>query len=76
MGRVRAPTTQGKVERWHGSIRREAGLPETAYTEEYLALMERYVRFYNEERPHWALNLETPWKVFATHAKYADHAPT
>ncbi len=39
MGRVRAPTTQGKVERWHGSIRREAGLPETAYTEEYLALM-------------------------------------
>ena len=26
MGQVRKPTTQGKVERWHGSIRREAGI--------------------------------------------------
>lgn len=70
MGGVRKPTTQGKVERWHGSIRREADLPPTATVEEYLALMEKYVDFYNNIRPHWALDLETPLNVFHTHPKW------
>ena len=35
MGQVRKPTTQGKVERYHGNIRREAYLPEEATVEEY-----------------------------------------
>ncbi len=70
MGGVRKPTTQGKVERYHGSLKREAGLHETGTLEEYLAIIRRYVRFYNEERPHWALGLETPLKVFTEHAKY------
>ena len=35
MGQVRKPTTQGKVERYHGNIRREADLPEEATVEEY-----------------------------------------
>jgi transposase InsO family protein len=64
MGGVRKPTTQGKVERWHGSIRREANLPGEATLEEYDALMSRYIEFYNETRPHWALDLKTPSSVF------------
>lgn len=53
MGKVRKPTTQGKVERWHGSIRREAHLPSMAAVEEYQSLMKAYVDFYNNIRPHW-----------------------
>ena len=64
MGKVRKPTTQGKVERWHGSIRREARLPKEAPLDEYAARMAEYVRFYNEERPHWSCGLRTPHEVF------------
>ena len=64
MGKVRKPTTQGKVERWHGSIRREAGLPKEAPLDEYALMMASYVRFYNEERPHWACGLRTPHEAF------------
>lgn len=64
MGQVRKPTTQGKVERWHGSMRREAGLPEEATLEQYQRIMTGYVRFYNEVRPHWACDLKTPKQVY------------
>lgn len=64
MGKVRKPTTQGKVERWHGSIRREAGLPKEAPLLCYEAMMRNYVAFYNEIRPHWSCGLETPFKTY------------
>ena len=64
MGKVRKPTTQGKVERWHGSIRMEAGIPKTATLDEYQAMMASYVRFYNTERPHWSCGLRTPYEAF------------
>lgn len=60
MGQVRKPTTQGKVERWHGSLRRECNLPQRATLEEYQKIMEDYVKFYNEVRPHWSCGLQTP----------------
>lgn len=60
MGAIRKPTTQGKVERWHGSIRREAGLPECASTDQYLELMDKFVCFYNSLRPHHSIGLKTP----------------
>ena len=64
MGGVRKPTTQGKVERWHGSIRREARLPKEASLEEFGDRMCCYVHFYNEIRPHWSCGLKTPHKTF------------
>ena len=64
MGRVRKPTTQGKVERWHGTLRREVGLPAEAPLAEYRRIMGEFVRFYNDVRPHWALDLRTPSEVF------------
>ena len=60
MGKVRKPTTQGKVERWHGSLRRESNLPPRATLEEYQRIMDEYVEFYNEVRPHWSCDLRTP----------------
>lgn len=64
MGQVRKPTTQGKVERWHGSLRREMELPETGTYEEYGNLMKDYVFFYNRERPHWAIDQDTPERAY------------
>lgn len=60
MGGIRKPTTTGKVERWHGTIRREAGLPERGSVEEYRDLIENFVFYYNYERPHYANGLTTP----------------
>lgn len=66
MGKVRKPTTQGKVERFHGSLRREAHLPEKATLEEYRRIMDEYVLFYNMKRPHWSCDLKTPAEAYTT----------
>lgn len=65
MGKVRKPTTQGKVERFHGSLRREAHLPEAATVEEYRRIMNEYVHFYNIKRPHWSCDLKTPAEAYS-----------
>lgn len=64
MGKVRKPTTTGKVERWHGTMRREVGLPAEAPLGEYRRIIGEFVPFYNDIRPHWALDLRTPTEVF------------
>ena len=64
MGRVRKPTTQGKVERWHGTMRRESRLPQVATLEEYQEIMTSFVEYYNEIRPHWSCGLKTPGATF------------
>lgn len=64
MGGIRKPTTTGKVERWHGSIRREADLPKEASVDEYLGVMSEYSMFYNYSRPHYAIGLMTPAEAY------------
>ena len=61
---VRVPQLNGKVERYHGSLGTEAGLPETATVEEYRGRLEEYRTFYNMERPHCSLGLRTPSEVY------------
>lgn len=51
MGGIRKSTAQGKVGRWHGSVRREARLPVEAPMEAHRRIMGRCVRFYNDGRP-------------------------
>jgi len=58
----RHPQTQGKVERFHGSLERALklrGAPEEAAWQHWLAA---YRREFNEDRPHEALGMEPPAK--------------
>jgi transposase InsO family protein len=61
-----SPTTTGKVERWHRTLRRElldeagpfAGLPSAQ------AAISAWVHAYNHARPHQALGMATPASLF------------
>ena len=60
-GRALHPQTQGKEERFNGSLRRELlkqAIP--ANWQDALEKHEAYRCFYNEKWPHHALNLDTP----------------
>ncbi|PIB03468.1 hypothetical protein B1C81_37120 [Streptomyces sp. HG99] len=61
-----SPTTTGKIERWHQTLRRElldsvgpfADLPTAQEA------ITQWVRAYNSQRPHQALNMATPASLF------------
>ena len=60
-GRAWHPQTQGKDERYNGSMKRElikwASIEDLADAQRQF---DEYREFYNCERPHYALNLDTP----------------
>lgn len=62
---IRHPQTQGKVERFHRSLKertRHRGLPQTL--EEWKVWAEEFRREYNDERPHEALGMKKPAEVY------------
>jgi len=64
-GAVRKPTTQGKIERFHRNVLDEAPLPpKGSPVEDYQGSMNRYLEFYNLERPYQALDLMMPMEVY------------
>ena len=66
MGKVRKPTTQGKIERWHGTVLEEAELPpKGSSAEEYRKAVLEYMEFYNNKRPHHGIGLQVPIMVYA-----------
>jgi hypothetical protein len=66
---VRAPTTTGKVERFHQTLRKEllASLPPLPTLEVAQQVLDAWVEDYNQPRPHQALGGQTPAERF--HAK-------
>jgi transposase InsO family protein len=62
---VRSPTTTGKIERFHQSLRREF-LAERTFPsmEAAQAALDAWVGEYNTERPHQALEMATPAERF------------
>jgi transposase InsO family protein len=60
-GRPRHPQTQGKEERFNRSFTREC-LKGKSFADQYHAqkCFDEYRSFYNEVRPHFALNLDVP----------------
>jgi transposase InsO family protein len=66
----RTPTTTGKIERFHGSLRRE--LLDSHPPFESLAhaqtVIDTWVTGYNTDRPHQALNMTAPIDRFSTTA--------
>jgi len=59
------PQTQGKVERFHQTLKartKHRGVPATM--SEWLVWAEEFRREYNHERPHESLNMKTPAEVY------------
>lgn len=62
---IRHPQTQGKVERFHRTLKdrtRHLGLPETL--DEWEGWAREFSREYNEVRPHEAIGMKTPVEVY------------
>ncbi|MFI7337208.1 IS481 family transposase [Streptomyces sp. NPDC050085] len=74
----RSPTTTGKIERFHRTLREEF-LDHVAPFESLAAAQDAvdgWVNAYNHQRPHQALNMATPISLFRPHAardRGADH---
>jgi len=62
---VRSPTTTGKIERFHQSLRREF-LADRIFTsfQEAQEALDAWVKEYNTKRPHQALEMATPAERF------------
>jgi hypothetical protein len=68
----RSPTTTGKVERWHKTLRREFLDGKVfASIADAQAQLDAWVEHYNHQRPHQALGGAPPWSRF----RLACHAP-
>jgi transposase InsO family protein len=62
---VRSPTTTGKIERFHQSLRKEFLADRTfSSLQDAQAALDAWVRAYNTERPHQALEMATPAERF------------
>lgn len=69
------PQTCGKVERFHQTLKKYlAKQPAASGLAELQAVIDRFVAYYNEQRPHRALGRRTPREVFD--AKLKARPPT
>ena len=72
----RSPTTTGKIERFHRTLRAEFDTrqvfasPQTAQQ-----ALDEWVDYHNTQRPHHALDDATPAERFQTHAELSDEEP-
>ena len=63
-GRPYHPQTQGKIERWHRSMKNQILLENYYLPGELKAALQQFVDYYNHERYHESLNNLTPVDVF------------
>jgi transposase InsO family protein len=64
--RPRHPQTNGKVERFHQTLKKHLrGLPRAATIDELQAQLDRFGHIYNHERPHRSIGRRTPAEVWA-----------
>ncbi|HEY2127363.1 MAG TPA: IS481 family transposase [Streptosporangiaceae bacterium] len=68
--RPRTPTTTGKIERWHKTLRTEflAACDSFASLAHAQAELDVWVAWYNRERPHQSLGMATPASRFTAKA--------
>lgn len=61
----RSPTTTGKIERWHKTLRREFLDGKVfASLDDAQAQLDVWVELYNQQRPHQSLGGAAPWERF------------
>jgi putative transposase len=64
------PQSNGKVERWHQSLKTECIRPKTPLSvEDARRVVEEYIEYYNSERLHSAIGYITPKDKLEGHAK-------
>ena len=63
-GRVNHPQTQGKIERYHRSMKNVVNLNNYYCPQELTEAIEEFVNYYNNERYHESLNNVTPAAVY------------
>ena len=63
-GRPYHPQTQGKIERWHRSMKKQILLNNYYLPGELQEQLQQFVNYYNHERYHESLNNLTPADVF------------
>jgi transposase InsO family protein len=70
------PQTCGKIERWHQTLKKYLiKQPGAGSVAELQAQVDRFVQYYNEERPHRARNRMTPRSAFDARAKATPGSP-
>jgi transposase InsO family protein len=75
-GRIMHPQTQGKIERFHRTMKQEALREQPANLEEAKAILEDFRFRYNEVRPHSALGMRPPAAVYkASERSYVEPKP-
>jgi transposase InsO family protein len=70
---VRSPTTTGKIERWHKTVREEFLAAHGPFASAQAAL-DAWVAEYNTVRPHQALDMAPPARRFASRLRGGDAA--
>lgn len=69
-GRPFHPQTQGKIERWHRTLKQWlAAQPLAAGLDELNGQLARFIRYYNHERRHSAIGRRTPWQAYTERDK-------
>ena len=63
-GRPYHPQTQGKIERWHRSMKNKILLNKYYFPSELQEQLQRFVNYYNHERYHESLDNLTPADVY------------
>lgn len=63
-GKPLHPQTQGKIERWHQTMKNVIKLHNYGSVEELEAALEKFINYYNSERYHESLDNMTPKDVY------------
>lgn len=65
--RIRRPTDNGHVERFNRTLQEECLLRVPKTMDAYKKAIPEYLHYYNTERPHMALQMQTPLKVMRSY---------
>jgi transposase InsO family protein len=65
--RIRRPTDNGHLERFNRTIQEECLAKVPKNLSIYKKKIKEYIKYYNEERPHMALNMKTPLEVMQSY---------
>lgn len=64
-GRPYKPTTQGKIERFWQTLKKYLAVHPAATIDELQTVLDEFRTYYNQQRPHRALNRQTPAFAYA-----------